>query len=148
MTDEGVDGEDFWDAFMAVFQSAISVILRVFARFTQNSEVGKWERGKLECRSGNGLGIRRWGQFVHSCCRRGAHGVTRPTALGTRDVFSISLPTSEFGLTTKPTKIERGNGKWKREQDRTTLAGRIHVRIRFWKAMAGSLETGNDDLPG
>jgi hypothetical protein len=47
---------------------------------------------------GNGLGRRRWGYFVHSGGRRGAHGVTRPTALGTRQVLSISLPILEFGL--------------------------------------------------
>jgi len=31
--------------------------------------------------------------------KSGAHGVTRPTAPGARQVLSISLPISEFGLT-------------------------------------------------
>jgi hypothetical protein len=45
--------------------------------------------------SGSGRG--RQGNFAPAGCRRGAHGVTRPTMLGSRRVFSISLPTSEFG---------------------------------------------------
>jgi len=47
---------------------------------------------------GNGLGRRRWGCFARSGCRRGAHGVTRPTALGSRQGLLISLPASDFGL--------------------------------------------------
>jgi hypothetical protein len=47
---------------------------------------------------GNGLGRRRRGKFAHAGGRRGAHGVTRPTTLGARQVFSISWPTSEFGF--------------------------------------------------
>jgi hypothetical protein len=46
---------------------------------------------------GNGLGRRRRGKFAHAGGRRGAHGVTRPTTLGARQVFSISWPASESG---------------------------------------------------
>jgi hypothetical protein len=38
------------------------------------------------------------GKFAHAGGRRGAHGVTRPTAPGTRQVRSIPWPTSESGL--------------------------------------------------
>jgi len=43
-------------------------------------------------------GRRRQGNFVPAGGRRGAHGVTRLTALGARQARPISLPASEFGL--------------------------------------------------
>jgi hypothetical protein len=46
----------------------------------------------------NWSGMRRWEKSAPAGGRRGAHGVTRPTAMGARQVRSISLPTSVFGL--------------------------------------------------
>jgi len=46
----------------------------------------------------NELGTRRRGKFIPGGCRRGVHGVTRPTALGTRQGLAISGPASEFGF--------------------------------------------------
>ena len=56
-----------------------------------NSEVGRANSRKIL--PGSGLGRRRRGNFAPVGCRRGAHGVTRPTVLGSRRVFSISAPT-------------------------------------------------------
>ena len=39
-----------------------------------------------------------WRKLVRLHAKRGAHGVTRPTAPGSRQGFSIALPTSEFGI--------------------------------------------------
>ena len=61
-----------------------------------NSEVGTGNSRKVLI--GSGSGRRRRGNVAPAGCRRGAHGVTRPTAPGARQVLSISLPTSEFGL--------------------------------------------------
>jgi hypothetical protein len=47
---------------------------------------------------GNGLAIRRRRHFAHDGCRRGAHGVTRPTTIGSQHVFSVLPPTSAFGM--------------------------------------------------
>ena len=67
---------------------------------TPNSEVRTGNSRKVLIDSGSGR--RREGNFAPAGCRRGAHGVTRPTALGARRVFSISLPTSEFGVRASP----------------------------------------------
>jgi len=64
--------------------------------FNPKNEVGAENSSKGLI--GSGSGRRRRGNLAPAGCRRGAHGVTRPTALGARQVRSISLPTSEFGF--------------------------------------------------
>ena len=64
--------------------------------FNPKNEVGAENSSKGLI--GSGSGRRRRGNLAPAGCRRGAHGVTRPTALGARQVFSNALPTSEFGL--------------------------------------------------
>ena len=65
-------------------------------RFNPNSEVGTGSSRKVLIDRGSGR--RRQENFAPAGCRRGAHGVTRPTVVGSRRVFSTSLPTSEFGF--------------------------------------------------
>ena len=75
----------------------IKTLLAASATETASPSSPKW--GNLESAlTGNGLGKRRRGIFAPAGCKRGAHGVTRPTALGARQVLSISLPISDFGL--------------------------------------------------
>ena len=68
----------------------------LMAGLNPDSEAGTTNSRKILIDSGSGR--RRQGNFARAGGRRGAHGVTRPAALGARPVFSISWPTSEFGL--------------------------------------------------
>jgi hypothetical protein len=57
-----------------------------------------WDGKLRNALIGNGLGRRRRGNFASTGCPRGAHGVTRPTAIGARRSLSNSVTTSEFGF--------------------------------------------------
>jgi len=70
-----------------------------------NSEVGMGNLRKVLV--GSGLERRRRGKSAPADGRRGAPGVTRPTALGARQVRPISLPASEFGFNS-PRRSGRG----------------------------------------
>jgi hypothetical protein len=63
------------------------------------TQTPKLEQGNLEnARTSDGLGIRRRGKFAPADCRRGAHAMPGPAAMGARKMLSISWPTSAFGF--------------------------------------------------
>jgi hypothetical protein len=67
------------------------------AGFNPNSEVRTGNSRKVLIDSGSGRGRR--GNFAPAGCRRGAHGVTRPTVLGSRPSFRFHCPLRSSGLT-------------------------------------------------
>ena len=54
------------------------------------------QAAQLLIASGSGRG--RQGNFAPAGCRRGAHGVTRPTSMGSRQFVSLALPTWELAF--------------------------------------------------
>jgi len=88
------------------FSSSRGANLPGFIQVNPKTEVGTM--GFIKCHCFQMVEKVTPGIFVPSGCRRGAHGVTRPTTMDLQRCFSIPRSTSEFGVNPTFEIRERG----------------------------------------